>query len=55
MNEPIVLKTEGKADVEVTILQDVDGYEICFVGDVGFWDLCQPTYDEIDFSNRKDC
>ena len=55
MNEPIVLKTEGKADVEVTILTDVDGYEICFVGDVGFWDLCKPTYDEIDFTNRKDC
>jgi len=32
-----VLKTEGKADVEVTILKDNDGYEICFVGDYGFY------------------
>ena len=50
-----MLPTEGKADVEVVILQDRDGYEICFVGDKGFFDLCKPTYDTIDWTDRKDC
>jgi catechol 2,3-dioxygenase-like lactoylglutathione lyase family enzyme len=45
MNTPITLPTPGKADVVVTILADPDKYEICFVGDVGFWDLAQPLYD----------
>ena len=29
------------------ILQDPDGYEICFVGKLGFFELCIPTYDKI--------
>ena len=40
MNPPVTLPTPGKADVEVTILQDRDDYEICFVGEEGFDDLC---------------
>lgn len=31
----------------VTILSDPDGYEICFVGDVGFYDLATPLYDKV--------
>lgn len=33
------LETPGKADVVVVILSDVDGHEICFVGDEGFREL----------------
>ena len=33
------LDTPGKATVEVVILADPDGYEICYVGDKGFRDL----------------
>lgn len=40
LHQPVVLKTEGKADVKVVILQDPDGYEICFVEEEGFHDLC---------------
>ena len=43
----MTLPTPGKADVEVTILSDPDGYEICFVGDVGFYDLATPLYDKV--------
>ena len=35
----VSLDTPGKATVQVVILQDPDGHEICFVGDVGFRDL----------------
>eukprot|EP01102_Stenamoeba_stenopodia_P008384 TRINITY_DN2408_c0_g2_i1.p1 TRINITY_DN2408_c0_g2~~TRINITY_DN2408_c0_g2_i1.p1 ORF type:complete len:343 (-),score=107.32 TRINITY_DN2408_c0_g2_i1:318-1268(-) len=35
----ISLDTPGKATVEVTILADPDGYEICFVGDEAFREL----------------
>ena len=52
MNTPITLPTPGKADVVVTILADPDGYEICFVGDVGFWDLAKPLYDKVDWGLR---
>jgi catechol 2,3-dioxygenase-like lactoylglutathione lyase family enzyme len=38
---PLVsLDTPGKATVEVVILQDPDGYEICFVGESAFYELC---------------
>ena len=49
---PLTLPTPGKADVVVTILLDPDGYEICFVEDVGFYDLATPTYDVVDFDER---
>jgi len=39
LTEPIVLDTPGKASVEVVILADPDGYEICFVGEEAFIDL----------------
>lgn len=35
----ISLDTPGKATVQVVILADPDGYEICFVGDEGFREL----------------
>ncbi len=41
-NAPVVLHTQGKADVEVIILKDRDGHEICFVGEAGFNDLSKP-------------
>ena len=37
----------------VTILQDRDGYEICFVEDVGFAELSRPTYEKIDWDGRS--
>eukprot|EP00088_Acartia_fossae_P005937 TRINITY_DN12693_c0_g1_i1.p1 TRINITY_DN12693_c0_g1~~TRINITY_DN12693_c0_g1_i1.p1 ORF type:complete len:310 (+),score=91.19 TRINITY_DN12693_c0_g1_i1:38-931(+) len=37
----ITLDTPGKAQVQVVILADPDGQEICFVGDEGFRDLSQ--------------
>jgi len=52
MNPPITLPTPGKADVVVTILADPDAYEICFVGDVGFYDLATPLYDLVDWKLR---
>lgn len=33
------LETPGKAEVQVVILEDPDGHEICFVGDEGFRQL----------------
>lgn len=53
MNPPITLSTPGKADVVVTILADPDGYEICFVGAEGFYDLAEPLYDLIDWRLRE--
>ncbi|EFJ49306.1 hypothetical protein VOLCADRAFT_59532 [Volvox carteri f. nagariensis] len=35
----VSLDTPGKATVQVVILQDPDGHEICFVGDAGFREL----------------
>lgn len=37
----VSLDTPGKATVEVVILADPDGHEICFVGDEGFRELSQ--------------
>ena len=37
----VSLDTPGKATVEVVILADPDGYEICFVGAEGFGELSQ--------------
>ncbi|EFC42741.1 hypothetical protein NAEGRDRAFT_80346 [Naegleria gruberi] len=36
VKEPIVLPTPGKADVEVVIISDCDGYEICLAEETGF-------------------
>uniref|UniRef100_A0A7S2ELB3 VOC domain-containing protein n=1 Tax=Trieres chinensis TaxID=1514140 RepID=A0A7S2ELB3_TRICV len=52
LNPPVTLPTPGKADVVVTILTDPDGYEICFVGDEGFYDLAVPLYDKVDWDLR---
>lgn len=35
----VSLDTPGKATVQVVILADPDGHEICFVGEAGFRDL----------------
>jgi len=45
----ITLSTPGKADVQVVILADPDGYEICFVGDEGFRELSKvdPNSDQL--------
>ena len=48
-NEPITLKTEGKADVVVTILQSPDDQEICFVNETGFRDLSKETGEKVDW------
>jgi hypothetical protein len=37
----VSLDTPGKATVEVVILADPDGFEICFVGAEGFGELSQ--------------
>lgn len=49
---PLTLPTPGKADVVVTILGDPDGYEICYVEAVAFYQLAEPKYDVIDFDSR---
>lgn len=49
LNSPVVLKTEGKADVQVTILQTPDDQEICFVNETGFRDLSEETGEKIDW------
>jgi len=50
----VTLTTPGKADVQVAILTDPDGYEICFVNEDGFNDLCSlgPGDDYIDWAER---
>jgi len=45
--EILTLPTPGKADVVVVILKDRDGYEICFVEDLAFYQLAEPTYEVI--------
>jgi len=47
--EPVTLKTEGKADVVVTILESPDGHEICFVNESGFSDLSKETGEQVDW------
>ncbi len=43
---PLVsLDTPGKASVQVVILADPDGHEICFVGDEAFRQLSRPDED----------
>ena len=49
INAPITLKTEGKADVVVTLLSSPDGQEICFVNDTGFRDLSKETGEKVDW------
>jgi len=53
LHQPVRLETPGKADVEVVILTDRDGYEICFVGEVGFNDLSKP-FDGADYINWEE-
>eukprot|EP00595_Chromulina_sp_UTEXLB2642_P000734 CAMPEP_0196764598 /NCGR_PEP_ID=MMETSP1095-20130614/6484_1 /TAXON_ID=96789 ORGANISM="Chromulina nebulosa, Strain UTEXLB2642" /NCGR_SAMPLE_ID=MMETSP1095 /ASSEMBLY_ACC=CAM_ASM_000446 /LENGTH=349 /DNA_ID=CAMNT_0042120597 /DNA_START=181 /DNA_END=1230 /DNA_ORIENTATION=+ len=52
LTPPLTLPTPGKADVVVTILADRDGYEICFVEDIAFYELATPLYDVVDFAER---
>ena len=50
----VTLPTPGKADVQVIILQDLDDYEICIVGERGFFELSQPFAgcDFVDWEKR---
>jgi len=48
----IKLETPGKATVEVVILLDPDNYEICIVGAEAFYQLCEATYDIINWEKR---
>lgn len=48
-NEPVTLKTEGKADVIVTILLSPDLQEICFVNDGAFRELSKETKEQPDW------
>lgn len=63
----VSLDTPGKATVQVVILADPDGHEICFVGDAGFRDLSKvdpdgdreegvsrPKLDELFLANYTD-
>jgi len=54
--KPVTLPTPGKADVTVVILQDPNDYEICFVGEDGFDDLCvaKPGDENIDWKYRQE-
>lgn len=49
LTNPVTLKTEGKADVVVTILADPDGHELCYVNDSGFRDLSKETGEKVDW------
>ena len=52
-----MLPTPGKADVEVVIVADPDGHEVCFVGDEGFRDLSKTDPDSeksLDAAIEKD-
>jgi lactoylglutathione lyase len=53
---PITLSTAGKADVVVIILQDPEGYEICFVGERGFDELStiKKGQDFVDWNRRSE-
>eukprot|EP01136_Pigoraptor_vietnamica_P036882 Opistho-1_new@104065 len=54
--EPVRLDTPGKPTVEVVILADRDGYEICFVGEEGFAALSttKPGDERIDWATRAE-
>ena len=52
----VSLPTPGKADVEVIIVLDRSGHEICLVGAEAFYQLCArfPGCDRIDWATRID-
>lgn len=52
INPPITLKTDGKADVIVTILSTPDKQEICFVNDGAFRELSVETKEKIDWERH---
>jgi len=54
--KPVTLPTPGKSDATVVILQDPDDYEICFVGEKGFDDLCTTKSgdENIDWKYRQE-
>lgn len=54
--ERIKLETPGKATVEVVILLDRDGYEICIVGSEAFFELSKPVKgtEYIDWKQRSE-
>jgi hypothetical protein len=56
LHGPIKLDTPGKATVEVIILGDRDGYEICYVGMKEFDELSAsvPGGDVIDWEKRAE-
>jgi hypothetical protein len=53
---PIKLDTPGKATVEVVILVDRDGYEVCYVEMAGFDELSAPVdgADFVDWPKRDE-
>lgn len=54
VHAPVRLETPGKADVDVVILGDPDGYEVCLVGMAGFCELAthRPGDDFINWAAR---
>jgi len=52
LTSKLVLPTPGKADVEVVIVADPDGHEVCFVGDEGFRDLSKTDPDSESSLNK---
>lgn len=53
LNAPVTLKTEGKADVVVTIVLSPDNQELCFVNDKGFRDLSKETNEQVDWERYE--
>ena len=53
LNPPVTLKTEGKADVVVTIVLTPDDQELCFVNDKGFRDLSQESNEQVDWERYE--
>lgn len=49
----VCLKTPGKASVEVVILGDPDGHEICFVGDEAFRELSKEDPEATQLLQKK--
>ena len=54
LHSPVALSTPGKPDVEVAILQDANGHEVCLVGAAGFSALAahSPGADFINWTAR---